>query len=47
MEKTETSVRGLDHLKLLLLLQQGGRCYSAEEEKKKKIKLKQFKVRLR
>lgn len=34
-EKTETSVRGLDHLKLLLLQQQGGRCYNAREEEKK------------
>lgn len=34
MEKTETSARGLDHLKLLLLQRQGGRCYNAGEEKK-------------
>lgn len=33
MEKTETSVRGLDHLKPLLLQRQAGRCYNAREGK--------------
>lgn len=35
MEKTETSVRGLDHLKRRLLRRQGGRCYNAGGGKQK------------